>query len=204
MAGIIDARLDLDQAIQVNPVHICPTVLARDSTPPRVTELGPLNDPQEVDSIRWQANLQNLLRLIDDEEIRASEVGKGQIGTPEVPRGRIDPQVHVLGVAGPGVVDKCQATDHQIPHLVLAQQPQEILKVWDRVHAQDSHAKALLRPLTRRMSSRMATSAESRASGVWLSQNSRSHRSASAKFFALCTTIRRRRKTERCRSVIDK
>ena len=32
------------------------------------------------------------------------------------------------------------------------------------VHAQDSHARALLRPLTRLMSSRMATSADSRAS----------------------------------------
>jgi len=39
MARVVDARLDVDQALQINPVHIRFTALASDSTPPRLVEV---------------------------------------------------------------------------------------------------------------------------------------------------------------------
>jgi hypothetical protein len=115
------------------------------------------------------------------------------------------PQIDVFCEARFGMVDESQPADDQVLHSVPVKKLQQLFKVPDGVHGQCAQRRRwFARPRsTARTSAWMATNADRRSSGDRLCQNAKSHRSASAKLFARCTTIRRRRCFARSRSPMD-
>ena len=165
---------------------------ALDTPGPGVSECEGRGLAQQVDAVRGDSELEDLVLVREIQREGAPELGQRGVRASEVVGLGVEPDVDVLREARLRVIDEGQSADDQVAHAVAVEQVEEVLEVLDRVHV--SRACPCARPPRFRRRGGWRPSAESRSSGLCVCQNSRSQASASAWLEARWATSRSRRR----------
>jgi len=131
--GVIDGALDLEKAVEIDPVGGSISIGRRDPTAPGAIEVEVDDAAKNVDPVWGAAQLENLVRIVGIDQARAAELGEGSVDVGDVVRRSVDPEVDILGVAGLRVEDECQTADDQVPDVELGEQSQDVFEVGDGV-----------------------------------------------------------------------
>jgi len=132
--GVVDAALDAQEAVQVNPVGAGFSVFPTNAVFPSRSESDPFDSAQKIDAVRRYSQLKDFFIRVKIEKIGTSKFGKRNVRPLDVLLVRINPEVHILGVTRFCVIDKSEAADDQVPDAVLAEYLQQVLKVLDSLH----------------------------------------------------------------------
>jgi len=122
------------EIVQRNPIGGDRSVLVGHSVLPRSGKRDALELVQEVNSIRFHSDLQDLVEIVRGQDVRAAKFDECFIYHLYIPGNRIHPYVDILGVPGFGMVDESQAADNEIPCPVFVEQGQHVFEVLNRFH----------------------------------------------------------------------
>jgi len=134
VSRVIDVALDAQEAVQVNPVGVGFAIFPANAVFPGRSESGAFDCAQKVYAIGGHTQLENLLICIRIQEMWTAEISECGIGAFDIVSTRINPEVHILRVAGLCMVDESKAADDQVPHPVLAENRKQVFKILNGLH----------------------------------------------------------------------
>jgi len=138
MARGRNLRFDANQTVEINPVGRGAAVPASDSLAPRRGEADARDLLEQINAIRRQPDLYNLLKVTVLQQQRAAKLRQRLVGAADILLGRINPQINVFREARLGVIDECQAANDEVADTMPRQQVQDVFEIADGLHSRSA------------------------------------------------------------------